>query len=77
MANINVSNNVNVNVELSEEEIAVLRKAHDILKEVSNTLWQNDAEDADAYGYSREAQDGIYYFLKNEVEINVDEKRIW
>ena len=75
MADISVSSNVSV--KLSEEEVEILRKAHDVLKEVSNTLWQNDAEDTDAYGYSSEAQEGIYYFLKNEIGINVDEARVW
>lgn len=75
MADINVSSNVDI--KLSEEEIEILRKAHEVLKEVSNTLWQNDAEDTDAFGYSSEARDGIYYFLKNEIGVNVDEKRIW
>ncbi len=72
MASISVSSNVNI--ALSEEEVEILRKAHDVLKEVSNTLWQSDADDTDAYEYSSAARYNICYFMKNEIGVNVDEK---
>lgn len=77
MANIDVSNDVSVNIELSEEEVDVLRKAYDILKEVSRSLWQSDADETETFGNVSSAQDGIYYFLKYDCNVNVDEKRIW
>ena len=72
MAEINVSKDVNASVTLSEEEIEVLGKAHAILKKVSRELWQNDAEDTETFSYVSEAQDGLYYFLKKDCNVNVD-----
>lgn len=77
MASVSVSSDVNVNVDLSEEEISVLKKAHGILKELSTELWQDDADETETFSYVSTAQDAIYSFLKQDCGINVDEKRWW
>lgn len=77
MANINVHNDVNVNIELSQEEIETLKKAYEILKEVSKELWQNDADETETSCNVDSAKDGIYYFMKYDCGVNVDEKRYW
>lgn len=77
MANVNVSTSCNVSIELTEEEIETLKKAHEVLKNVSRELWQGDADETEAFGNVSNAQDGIYYFLKNDCGINVDSKRVW
>ena len=77
MANINVHSDINVNIELSQEEIETLQKAYDILKSVSKELWQNDVDETETFGNVDSAKDGIYYFMKHDVGVNVDEKRYW
>ena len=77
MANINVYSDVNVNIKLSKKEIETLQKAYDILKSVSRELWQSDADETETFGNVDSAKDGIYYFMKNDCGVNVDEKRYW
>lgn len=77
MADISVHSDVNVNIELSNEEIETLKKAYEILKEVSRELWQSDADETETFGNVDSAKDGIYYFMKHDVGVNVDEKRYW
>ena len=77
MADINVHSNVDVNINLSQEEIETLKKAYEILKEVSRELWQGDADETEAYTDAISAMDDIYYFMKRDCGVNVDEKRYW
>ncbi len=77
MADISVSSDVNVNIELSNEEIETLKKAYEILKEVSGELWQSEADETETFGNVDSAKDGIYYFMKHDCGVNVDEKRYW
>ena len=77
MASVSVSTTCNVDIELTEEEVETLKKAHEVLKKISTELWQGDADETDTFGNVSEAQDGIYYFLKNDCGINVDERRVW
>lgn len=73
MANINVHSDVNI--EFSQEEIETLQKAYDILKSVSRELWRNDADETETFCNIDSAKYGIYYFMKNDCGVNVDEKR--
>ena len=75
MAGINVYSEVDVNIELSNEEIETLKKAYGILKEVSEELWQSDADETETFGNIDSAKEGIYYFMKNDCGVNIDEKR--
>lgn len=77
MASVSVSTTCNVDIKLTEEEVETLKKAHEVLKKISSELWQDDADETDAFGNVSAAQDGIYYFLKNDCGINVDERRVW
>lgn len=77
MANISVNTDVNVNIELSNEELETLKKAYEILKDVSGELWQSDAYETETSGNVDSAKDGIYYFMKHNCGVNVDEKRYW
>ena len=77
MADINVHSNVDVNIKLSQEEIETLKKAYEILKEVSRELWRSDAGETETYTDASSAMDDIYYFMKCDCGVNVDEKRYW
>lgn len=75
MAEINVLSEVSTKIEMTQDEIETVKKAYDILHNIANSLWQNDADETDAYGSSSTACDCIYSFMKNEVGVNIDEKR--
>lgn len=77
MSNINVSNNVEVNIKLSDEEKDILTKAYKILREISKTLWQEEADETDTFCNVSTANDCIYNFMKDDCGLNIDEKRFW
>lgn len=74
MANINISRNTTI--KLNDEEIEVLKKAYLILQEIQTELWQNDADETEAFANVLCASDYIYMFMRDDVGINIDEKRL-
>lgn len=73
MKHVSVSDDVKIR--FSEEEVADLTKAYNILKELDKELWQNEVDDVDAVGYIDMAEDGIFYLMR-DCGINIDEKRV-
>ena len=75
MGNIDVYNNVDVTIRLSDEEKDILTKAYKILREISKTLWQEEADETETFCNVSTANDCIYNFMKNDCGVNVDKKR--
>lgn len=77
MGNIDVYNTVDIAITLSDEEKDILTKAYKILREISNTLWKEDADETETFCNVSTANDCIYNFMKDDCGVNVDEKRFW
>ena len=77
MANIDVTNNVDVSISLRDDEKDILTKAYKILREISNTLWKQVADETETFSNVSTASDCIYMFMKNDCGVKVDEKRFW
>ena len=77
MSNIDIYNNVDVSVNLSEEEKDILTRAYKVLKEIANSLWQGEADETDTFSNVSTAKECIYTFMKDDCGTNIDEKRYW
>lgn len=75
MANVNIRSNVSIQVEMSQEEIEIVKKAYWIIKAIADELWREDADETETYGNSSTACDCIYQIMKNDIGVNIDEKR--
>lgn len=74
MADIFISKNTTV--KLSDEEVDALKKAYDILQDIQTELWKNDADETETFTNVLCASEYIYMFMKEDIGINIDEKRL-
>lgn len=65
----------NTSVKLNNDEIETLKKSYYILQEIQTKLWENDENNTYAYSSILSVSNTIYTFMKENIGINIDEKR--
>lgn len=75
MSNIRVNNEASVSIALDQEEIDIIQKAYNIIHDIANNLWREDADETETYADTSTASDCIFNFMKDDIGVNVDEKR--
>ncbi len=72
----NVSFDRNTRVDISTEEIEIIKKAYNILYEIENELWDEDGGDeTETYINTSTACDCIEMFLRNDCGVYMQENR--
>ena len=72
MASVSFDRSTSTSVEISADEIEIIKKAREILYEISSELWSEDDEDeTETFANTSTACDCIEMFLRNDCGVDV------